>query len=92
LEKWGSFVLDWFNSNLWVDKRERRNLEDISYLTLFIDGKSIREILKNKTNPMIDMGVSLYTRIAKFKCENHLFFSPEIKVIKRMAQTLYKFN
>jgi radical SAM superfamily enzyme YgiQ (UPF0313 family) len=92
LERWGSFVLDWFNSNLWVDKKERKNLEDISYLTLFIDGKSIKEILKSKTNHMIDLGVSLYTHIARFKCKNHLFFSPEIKIIKKMAQVMYKFN
>jgi radical SAM superfamily enzyme YgiQ (UPF0313 family) len=92
LEKWGNFVLDWFNSNIWVDKSERKNLEDLSYLTLFIDGKSIKEILKNRTNFIINLSTFLYTHVARLKCKNHLFFSPEIKIIKKAAQALYKFN
>ena len=83
LEKWGNFLLDWINSNIWIDKYERKHLEDISYMTAFIDGKSAKEILK-KDNLIVNFGLEVYTEIARLKCKSHFFYSPEIGLMKKI--------
>lgn len=86
LEDWAEFD---FNTakNTWLSKRERQRLEKISYMTYFLDSRTIQSYFSSKLFKML---IQMYGNIVLFRCRHHFYaLIPEIKLFKIIHKKFY---
>lgn len=80
LEEWGRF--DYNTPHFkWSTDKDIKRLENISYITYFLDNKSMLKHFGR--NLLMRSLIKLYSRIVKFRCRHHFYnYCPEVKVMK----------
>jgi len=86
-EDWSNF---YYNSASyeWRSKKDRKFLEKLSYITSFLDQKTISWHL-GKT-PIDRVLIKMYSKIARFRCKyNFYFFTPEVSLMKIVKKYIH---
>lgn len=83
LEEWAS--LNWNRmTHSTLSRREQRFLEDASYFTFFLDGKTVAQYYEG--NATMQWLARLYSKIIGARCDREWFhLMPEIRILKRLA-------
>jgi radical SAM superfamily enzyme YgiQ (UPF0313 family) len=86
LEDWGNFD---FNTPMdgWRSKKMNNFLEKMSYITSFIDGKSLATNIK--ANIFLRTLIKIYSVVARLRCQYHFYhFTPEFYLMKFLRRFL----
>jgi len=88
LEGWASFNYN-TSKYKWGSKKDMKLLEKLSYLTYFLDQKTM--IQHMGTNALLRLGINIYCKIVRFRCTHHFyFFTPETRIFRIVHKKFFK--